>query len=190
MAVHEAAAQPYVRAIQRGFASIGKDFSQYRTEIDRLHSSFADQLGRIAREVEPEFFQVMMTLMVCGSVRAAAEKLGNSKSSLDRRIKEFVAKGGLYATLNGLLAVRTQRLGRRQWDFEEVHNTVALRCEGCNHHFADSDATRRQLNASGAYVAQNPKASVENVGFHWNALCAMSWGKLAEMYLRAKAAAR
>jgi Phage terminase large subunit (GpA) len=49
---------------------------------------------------------------------------------------------------------------------------------------------RRVLNATGRYVAANTNASTENVGFHWNALCAMSWGRLAELYLRAKAAAR
>ena len=46
------------------------------------------------------------------------------------------------------------------------------------------------INATGAFVQRNPKASKENVGFHWNALCAMSWGQLAELYLRAKTAAR
>jgi phage terminase large subunit GpA-like protein len=76
------------------------------------------------------------------------------------------------------------------WDFEQVRTSTVLRCESCNHYFEDSDLTRRELNATGGYVAQNPKASAENVGFHWNALCAMSWGKLAEMYLRAKAAAK
>lgn len=77
-----------------------------------------------------------------------------------------------------------------QWDFEKVRQSTQLRCECCEHEFADSDATRRRLNATGAYVPANPQASAENVGFHWNALCAMSWGKLAEMYLHAKAVAR
>jgi hypothetical protein len=76
------------------------------------------------------------------------------------------------------------------WNFAEVRATASLRCEGCGHQFEDSDRTRRRLNASGRYVAQNPNASPENVGFHWNALCAMSWGRLAELYLRAKQAAR
>ena len=46
------------------------------------------------------------------------------------------------------------------------------------------------LNATGRYVRTNLNAVAENVGFHWNALCAMSWGRLAELYLRGKAAAR
>jgi len=77
-----------------------------------------------------------------------------------------------------------------QWDFTEVRATTAMRCAECNHYFADSDAVRHQLNATGKFVRTNLNASVENVGFHWNALCAMSWGKLAELYLRAKAAAK
>ncbi|MEX0331469.1 MAG: terminase gpA endonuclease subunit [Puniceicoccaceae bacterium] len=85
---------------------------------------------------------------------------------------------------------KSARTAEGDWDFTEVRKTTSLRCCECNHYFADSDATRRQLNATGKFVRTNPKASEENVGFHWNALCAMSWGKLAEMYLRAKAAAR
>lgn len=85
---------------------------------------------------------------------------------------------------------KSARDERGEWDFTAVRASTILRCAGCNHYFEDSDANRRLLNASGRFVAQNANASVENVGFHWNALCAMSWGKLAEIYLRAKAAAK
>jgi phage terminase large subunit GpA-like protein len=77
-----------------------------------------------------------------------------------------------------------------EWDFAEVRRTTSMRCEACGHHYDDHDRTRRLLNATGSFVSQNPRAAAENVGFHWNALCAMSWGALAELYLRAKAAAR
>ena len=77
-----------------------------------------------------------------------------------------------------------------QYDFRRVHETTCLKCEGCNAYLADSDEMRRRLNATGAFVAQNLNAAKENVGFHWNALATMSWGKLAELYLRAKMAAR
>ena len=49
---------------------------------------------------------------------------------------------------------------------------------------------RRVLNKDGKFIPLNPNAAKENVGFHWNALASMSWGKLAELYLRAKIAAR
>lgn len=77
-----------------------------------------------------------------------------------------------------------------QYDFVKVHETTSMRCAGCNHYFEDSDETRRRLNATGKFVVQNPRAAKENVGFHWNALTTMSWGKLAELYLRAKQAGR
>ena len=48
----------------------------------------------------------------------------------------------------------------------------------------------RHSPVTGRYVTTNPNAPKENAGFHWNALCAMSWGRLAELYLRAKTAAR
>ncbi|PTY03330.1 hypothetical protein DB346_05470 [Verrucomicrobia bacterium LW23] len=79
-----------------------------------------------------------------------------------------------------------------QYDFAKIRASTALRCENesCNAYLEDTDETRRRLAATGAFVAQNPTAARENVGFHWNALATMSWGKLAEMYLRAKTAAR
>jgi len=77
-----------------------------------------------------------------------------------------------------------------QYDFAKIHASTVLRCASCNFYFEDTDETRRRLNASGRFIPQNPRASRENVGFHWNALATMSWGRLAELYLRAKQAAR
>jgi hypothetical protein len=77
-----------------------------------------------------------------------------------------------------------------EWDFQRVRDTTAMRCASCNHYFEDSDRMRRELNLTGRYVITNPNAPKENAGFHWNGLCSMSWGRLAELYLRAKAAAR
>ncbi len=77
-----------------------------------------------------------------------------------------------------------------QYDFERVRATTVLQCGKCGHRIADTDENRRRLNATGAYVPQNPNAAKENAGFHWNALATMSWGNLAELYLRAKLTAR
>ena len=85
---------------------------------------------------------------------------------------------------------KSARNDEGEWDFEQVRATASMRCASCNHYFEDSDKTRRELNATGQFIPQNTRASKENVGFHWNALATMSWGKLAELYLRAKAAAR
>jgi len=76
------------------------------------------------------------------------------------------------------------------WNYGRVRETASLHCEHCQTYFPDTDRVRRELNATGRYVPQNPTASTENAGFHWNALCAMSWGRLAELYLRAKELAR
>jgi phage terminase large subunit GpA-like protein len=85
---------------------------------------------------------------------------------------------------------KSARDEHNNWDYEEVKRTTVLVCEGCGNHFEDNDRTRRELNATGRFVATNPKAASENVGFHWNALTAMGWGRLAELYLRAKAVSR
>ena len=77
-----------------------------------------------------------------------------------------------------------------EYDFSKINHSTALKCPECGEYFEDSDRMRRILNKNGKFIALNPNASKENVGFHWNALASMSWGKLAELYLRAKIAAR
>ena len=73
-----------------------------------------------------------------------------------------------------------------QIDFEKIRRSVRLVCEFCKHEIADSDANRKLLNSSAKFVVMNPSAAKTKVGFHWNSLASMSWGELAEMYLRAK----
>lgn len=77
-----------------------------------------------------------------------------------------------------------------QYDFARINENTSLRCVACNAYLPDTDEMRRRLNASGKFIPQNLKAAHGNVGFHWNALATMPWGKLAELYLRAKLAAR
>jgi phage terminase large subunit GpA-like protein len=77
-----------------------------------------------------------------------------------------------------------------EYDFRRIHESTVLVCAACGERIEDTDENRKKLNASGQFVPQNPRASRENVGFHWNSLATMGWGKLAELYLRAKKAAR
>ena len=77
-----------------------------------------------------------------------------------------------------------------EYDFSKINHSTALKCPECGEYFEDSDRMRRILNKGGKFIALNQNASKENVGFHWNALASMSWGKLAELYRRAKIAAR
>ena len=76
------------------------------------------------------------------------------------------------------------------WNYARVRRETVLRCPTCGARFPDTDVMRRTLNARGKFVRTNHDAAPEVVGFHWNALAVRSWGELAEMYLRAKAAAR
>ena len=82
------------------------------------------------------------------------------------------------------------RDGGGQIDFAKVRSSVRLVCEFCKHEIADSDANRKLLNSSAKFVPQNPNAPTTKAGFHWNSLASMSWGELAEMYLRAKESCR
>ena len=121
--IQEDAAKPYVRAIERGFADLGKDISNYKEEIERLRAGLSEQLHKIGKEVDPEYFRMILAVLVSGSIRSAAERLNMSKSSLDRRLKDYVLRGGLYETLHGMLAVRNNRLGTRK--LESFNETFA-----------------------------------------------------------------
>lgn len=77
-----------------------------------------------------------------------------------------------------------------QIDFSKVYNSARLVCEFCKLEIPDSDANRKLLNSSAKFVSQNPNAPKSKAGFHWNSLASMSWGELAEMYLRAKESSR
>lgn len=85
---------------------------------------------------------------------------------------------------------RNYRDGGGKIDFAKVRSSVRLVCEFCKHEIADSDANRKLLNSSAKFVPQNPNAPATKAGFHWNSLASMSWGELAEMYLRAKESCR
>ena len=77
-----------------------------------------------------------------------------------------------------------------EYGFAKINQNTALKCAECGEYFEDTDRMRRILNKDGKFIPLNPNAAKENVGFHWNALASMPWGKLAELYLRAKIAAR
>lgn len=85
---------------------------------------------------------------------------------------------------------KNYRGGEGRMDFAKVRSSVRLVCEFCKHEIADSDANRKLLNSSAKFVPQNPNAPATKAGFHWNSLASMSWGELAEMYLRAKESCR
>lgn len=61
-----------------------------------------------------------------------------------------------------------------EYDFSKINHSTTLKCPECGEYFEDSDRMRRILNKDGKFIALNPNASKENVGFHWNALASMS----------------
>lgn len=77
-----------------------------------------------------------------------------------------------------------------EYNYRRIRECTVMACAECGHEFEDADETRRRLNADARFVPLNPRAAKENVGFHWNALATMSWGQLAELYLRAKTASK
>lgn len=78
--------------------------------------------------------------------------------------------------------------GRR--DFNAIRESAHYVCPHCNAVIENSDTARRQLNAHAKFIRQNPAAAADTVGFHWNALATTDWGLLAELFLRAKDAAK
>ena len=77
-----------------------------------------------------------------------------------------------------------------KWDFSRVRESAKLFCAECGAAFDDTEGTRTRLSKTARFVPQNANAAAGVEGFHWNALATMSWGVLAEMFLRATAEAR
>lgn len=73
---------------------------------------------------------------------------------------------------------------------DAVAESAHLQCRRCGHIFANTPAVRSALNASAKFIPQNENALPGQVGFHWNALASMDWGKLAVEFLAAKQRAR
>lgn len=76
------------------------------------------------------------------------------------------------------------------YQFNDIAETVQMRCcnDDCGHRFSDDPQERRDLIATAEFVATNPNASSNRVGFRVNAICNQSWAMLVEEYLKAKQA--
>lgn len=112
--VNEAQGSPYLYAIERGFAEIGKDFHKLKEENTALKEGLADRLSAISREVEPEYFQWILTVLAAGSISKAASMLGMAKSTFDEKLKRYRIKGGTYAILFDLVGIRRKVIGVRK----------------------------------------------------------------------------
>ncbi len=72
------------------------------------------------------------------------------------------------------------------YNYNKVGKETKYKCISCDTLFEDTDGTRMEFNATGEYVSMNGNADPTERGFHWNALCCRSWGKMAVDYLHAR----
>jgi len=77
-------------------------------------------------------------------------------------------------------------LYKGEYDYNKIRMGTVYECEGCKHQFPDTNSSRDEMNKNGFYAVTNVSAAHYNKGYTWNALCARSWGMIAEMYTRAK----
>jgi len=102
-----------LRAIDRGFSSVQVNMRHLMEENEKLKLSLQGQFIAVARQVEPEYFHWILTVIVAGSVSRAAEMLGVPNSTFDQRLRKYRARGGAYQAIFDLVAVRRKILGTR-----------------------------------------------------------------------------
>lgn len=71
------------------------------------------------------------------------------------------------------------------WDLLRVASGTTYECRRCLERLPDTNATRLEANARGAFVATKPSSAAGHIGLHWNALACMSWGELGVLMLKA-----
>jgi len=94
--------------------TVGREFADIERENEQLKQNLAAVLASIARQVEPEFFQWIFVILGTGSVSAAARELEMANSTFDERLKKYVKRGGLYATLFAMVGVRRKGMGEKR----------------------------------------------------------------------------
>ena len=119
-----------IEAVEKGFTRVRMNLETLEEENDSLKLSLAEQVSAIGREVDPEYFRWILTILASGSLRMAAQAIGIPKTTLSRKLKRFAGRGGLYATLHALVSLRNRGLGRRRLecyrDAYQAHHPDAL----------------------------------------------------------------
>ena len=103
-----------ITTIEKGFDKVGFSLAKLAQENESLKQNLAQQVGVIGREVDPEYFHWILTILATGSIRSAALALGIKKSTLGDRVTRYSSRGGTYAFLHGLVKVRRRVLGTRK----------------------------------------------------------------------------
>ncbi len=76
------------------------------------------------------------------------------------------------------------------YNFEVLRESTRYKCKACETLIEDTPVNRRKMGESGKFITTNPNAAKELVGFHWNGIATMKWGRMAELYIRAKLSAK
>lgn len=81
-------------------------------ENETLKQNLARVLTEFARRVDPTFLAWVFVILAAGSMRGAAKALKMSKSALDRRLRQFAERGGVYGMLYATLEIRRRGVGQ------------------------------------------------------------------------------
>lgn len=92
--------------IDTRFDTLGVEFADLKEENDRLKQNLASTITSIAGSVEPEYFLWIFTVLGAGSVSGASKLLDIPNSSFTAKLKQYAAKGGVYATLFSMIKAR------------------------------------------------------------------------------------
>ncbi|MEX0331445.1 MAG: hypothetical protein AB3N64_08495 [Puniceicoccaceae bacterium] len=103
-----------ISTLEKGFDKVGVNLTTLAQQNESLKLSLAEQVGAIGREVAPEYFQWILTILATGSQRAAAEALGIKRSTFSDRLKRYAGNGGIYSFLFSLVKLRSRVLGSRK----------------------------------------------------------------------------
>jgi len=82
-------------------------------ENETLKQNLARVLTEFARRVDPEFLAWVFVILAAGSVRGAAEALKIPRTTLERRLREYADRGGVYSLLHSTLEIRRKGLGQQ-----------------------------------------------------------------------------
>ena len=140
-----------VETVERGFDKVGVNLATMAEENETLKRNLAEQVGVIGQEVEPKYFQWILTVLATGSLRAAAALLGIKRSTFSDKLRRFASRGGTYCFLYDLVKVRRKVLGTHRL---EHFNEEYLAHQGAD---ADFDEESFLKDLISALEAQNEK---------------------------------
>ncbi len=81
-------------------------------ENETLKQNLTRVLTEFARRVDPEFLGWVFVILAAGSMRGAAQALKMPRSTLERRLREYEDRGGVYALLSSTLEIRRKGMGQ------------------------------------------------------------------------------